>query len=512
MDSFYVYLPSSSPILGNKQSKFVVRLSDTIDLSEGEWTVSLASISYPMSFTGEFDEELWVEIQFYEYVPGTLTKTATFKYIPKLIELSKQKIFDSVDDLQDTVNNSIDTLQLPIKKEKRQTPEEKKDTTTTPSPETRSSLEEVAKVTGGGGGGGGSEQDDDEKLKAAFREVKERSNKTRMSIYNELSQVGDRGTGFGARVIYEISYVIIPKLKVHEDFSKYELNEINIVLSNILIKTNKAKENLDANVVKLNDANSEYHQLLVDFENHYQQRLVELCRKDAQKAKQIVTTMEGLKKVLNDDAQTINDNYRQLEEKKESILNELMVPLDEGTKNNIKRVVDEIKKKLGTRYNNELKVYFYYDSVQGKFFVYNHNPEKIRRIKMSPALAYKLGFTLDNEGYIKHIRFVHGGGYAKYTPDISTGIRQIFVYMPGIIQPCHVGDRMAPVLRVISIQKTTINTKDTQAEHTSNPEYHHRVTEKRHPYQIELRSHTGNLLNFNWGEVLITLHFQRRFF
>ena len=48
--SFYVVLPSNTPIEGNKTSNFMVRLPNTLELNEGNWTVALSSIIYPISF------------------------------------------------------------------------------------------------------------------------------------------------------------------------------------------------------------------------------------------------------------------------------------------------------------------------------------------------------------------------------------------------------------------------------------------------------------------------------
>ena len=78
MDSFYVVLPSNTPFLGNRTSQFTVKLPNIIDLSDGNWTVSLSSIIYPNTFSG-IEEELKLTIHFKKDPPQTLILPQKFE-------------------------------------------------------------------------------------------------------------------------------------------------------------------------------------------------------------------------------------------------------------------------------------------------------------------------------------------------------------------------------------------------------------------------------------------------
>ena len=62
MDRFYVVLPSNVDIEDNKAWDYTVRLPNTLDLSDGNWTVALSSIIYPVSFYSETDQALSIRI------------------------------------------------------------------------------------------------------------------------------------------------------------------------------------------------------------------------------------------------------------------------------------------------------------------------------------------------------------------------------------------------------------------------------------------------------------------
>ncbi|KAL3105589.1 hypothetical protein niasHT_021692 [Heterodera trifolii] len=47
-----------------------------------------------------------------------------------------------------------------------------------------------------------------------------------------------------------------------------------------------------------------------------------------------------------------------------------------------------------------------------------------------------------------------GPGSAKYPPDLSGGVRQLYVYAPKLVEDSIIGDRMAPLLRVVNVSGT----------------------------------------------------------
>ena len=88
MDSFYIILPSNTPFPGNRTSDYIVKLPNIIDLSDGNWTVALSSIIYPLSFIGsEDDEKILIN-----YKNG---KSTTIK-IPRRIQYESEKEFEII--------------------------------------------------------------------------------------------------------------------------------------------------------------------------------------------------------------------------------------------------------------------------------------------------------------------------------------------------------------------------------------------------------------------------------
>ncbi|KAL3094101.1 hypothetical protein niasHS_004114 [Heterodera schachtii] len=83
-------------------------------------------------------------------------------------------------------------------------------------------------------------------------------------------------------------------------------------------------------------------------------------------------------------------------------------------------------------------------------FVFNHLSQRfvlstgagVLHVDITKHLAYVLGF--DN------IRIFHGE-HARYMPDLSGGVKQLYVYSPKLIEECIIGDRMAPLLRVVNV-------------------------------------------------------------
>jgi hypothetical protein len=97
MDSFYVVLPSNTPFPGNKTSDYLVKLPNIIDLSDGNWSVALSSITYPLSFSG-VDEEQFIHIY---YANDKISKIN----IPKRLQYSTVKQFESV--INDAILSSL---------------------------------------------------------------------------------------------------------------------------------------------------------------------------------------------------------------------------------------------------------------------------------------------------------------------------------------------------------------------------------------------------------------------
>ena len=114
-----------------------------------------------------------------------------------------------------------------------------------------------------------------------------------------------------------------------------------------------------------------------------------------------------------------------------------------------------------------------------------------------------MGFLSDENGYIEK------NSLAKYIPDVSGGIRQLYVYAPNLVEDTIVGNVTAPLLRVVNVEKKP--GEIDEIIYTS--EFHQRLVIKRiSQIQIQITSASGELINFHWGNIILTLHFKRALF
>jgi hypothetical protein len=144
------------------------------------------------------------------------------------------------------------------------------------------------------------------------------------------------------------------------------------------------------------------------------------------------------------------------------------------------------------------KVIFRFDDTVQKFIAFFE--DRIQHVELSPELAYALGYS--------NQLFVMSGFYAQFMPTLSGGIKQLYVYSP-IVEQSIVGNEKAPLLRVINV----IGEPGQVQEAIYSSEYHYRLQNKRiSEITIEIRSSTGKLVKFAWGNTLVTLHFKRSLF
>ncbi|KAL3088374.1 hypothetical protein niasHT_028727 [Heterodera trifolii] len=87
----------------------------------------------------------------------------------------------------------------------------------------------------------------------------------------------------------------------------------------------------------------------------------------------------------------------------------------------------------------------------------------VLHVDVSKHLAYVLGF--DNS------RLFHGE-QARYMPDLSGGVKQLYVYAPKLIEECIIGDRMAPLLRVVNVSAAPVSGTEIILKNSSNKMTH----------------------------------------
>lgn len=164
----------------------------------------------------------------------------------------------------------------------------------------------------------------------------------------------------------------------------------------------------------------------------------------------------------------------------------------------LRKRLEKIRKLSNTQYPTQM-IEFKYDSTYQKFYVVMR--QGIKSINLSDQLAYILGFRNNAE--------ITPGEMAEYMPDLSGGVKQLYVYAPKLVENTMVGDQTAPLLRVINVQ----GKPGDIVESIYSSEFHHRLQTKRiSDITIEIRTSTGEFINFHWGNTVLTLHFKRSLF
>ncbi|KAL3092234.1 hypothetical protein niasHT_026759 [Heterodera trifolii] len=199
----------------------------------------------------------------------------------------------------------------------------------------------------------------------------------------------------------------------------------------------------------------------------------------------------------NDSYQKKLDEYfSKLSDKNLSILDELgMTKFNAEIKNltEEERAILEATKEMGTEawiqaYREiRLVCQFNYD-VNKNRFVLNTDPRYVKKVEVSPQLAYILGFN--------NTEFMQAENKASFMPDMSGGVSSFHVYTPDLIEPMMIGDVTAPVLRIVTIRG---NPDQMVEEQFFAIQYHKLLSKEVSEILIEIRTNSGSLMPFQYG-------------
>ena len=140
---------------------------------------------------------------------------------------------------------------------------------------------------------------------------------------------------------------------------------------------------------------------------------------------------------------------------------------------------------------------FHFDDATNRFSL-EVDSDQIREVRLSQQLRYALGF--EEEVYTRPLT------HATYNPDLHGGIHSLYVYAPQLVEPSLLGDTMAPLLRIAKVNGAP---GDMVEETYTMPQYH-RVLEKQiNEISIQIRTASGRLVPFNWGDCILVLHFKK---
>jgi hypothetical protein len=493
MDSFYVILPSNTPIEDNITSNFTIRLPNVLDLSEGEWTVALSSIIYPISYHSDVVEEMFITFEYYD------EKTPD-KKIP-----IPNNVFKSVKHLEKTINDSISSVENVVKSKNRpkrdvvhpfDVPLEFRRNRVSLNDNNRRNIDNL-------------NPEQIKTLNSARSEVIDRSFKITNDILSESEDLIVDIERIIARVEFDCYSALGYTHGSNEEYDRDELDSIKKEIEKLIQNANLTRDDAQAQRERLVKFEIEYGNVINDIEIPFETGKVYEAKKVADRAKNVTRDAQALKMHI-ERLKNKAEDYLIQSKRKYDILASSKQILDESLKLNMNRVQDLIINSLSVEQLKNLGIYFYYDDNTGKFFLYNHQKKKIKSVRLTKHLAYLLGFEREqNDGAIKGLKMRRGGGFAKYTPDISGGIHQLYIYLPRIIENTYLGNSQVPLLRIINVEKEP----GQMTENIYTQEHHHRIVEKRiSNIQIQIRSSSGEFIKFNWGDVIITLHFKRSLF
>ncbi|KAL3072138.1 hypothetical protein niasHT_036140 [Heterodera trifolii] len=192
----------------------------------------------------------------------------------------------------------------------------------------------------------------------------------------------------------------------------------------------------------------------------------------------------------------LDEYFSKLSDKNLSILDELgMTRLNAEIKilTEEERAILEATKEMGTEawiqaYREiRLVCQFNYD-VHRNRFVLNTDPRYVKKVEVSPQLAYILGFN--------NTEFMQAENEARFVPDMSGGVSSFHVYTPDLIEPMMIGDVTAPVLRIVTIRG---NPDQVIEEQFFAIQYHKLLSKEVSEILIEIRTNSGSLMPFQYG-------------
>ena len=105
-------------------------------------------------------------------------------------------------------------------------------------------------------------------------------------------------------------------------------------------------------------------------------------------------------------------------------------------------------------------------------------------------------------------RFITGAHVA----DLNRGIHSLYVYSD-IVEPCHVGDAIAPLLRVVPLSQMEFRESTSSllqcTQNFTRVHYHPLSHTHIKTVEIDIKDSRGHPIPFERGELIVTLHIRR---
>ncbi|KAL3119365.1 hypothetical protein niasHT_006562 [Heterodera trifolii] len=194
--------------------------------------------------------------------------------------------------------------------------------------------------------------------------------------------------------------------------------------------------------------------------------------------------------------QKLDEYFSKLSDKNLNILDELGTSKLNAEIKNLteeERAILEATKEMGTEawiqaYREIRLVCQFNYNVNRNRFVLNTDPRYVKKVEVSPQLAYILGFN--------NTEFMQAEIEAQFMPDMSGGVSSFHVYTPDLIEPMMIGDVTAPVLRIVTIRG---DPDQVIEEQFFAIQYHKILLKEVSEILIEIRTNSGSLMPFQYG-------------
>ncbi|KAI3416326.1 hypothetical protein GPALN_016300 [Globodera pallida] len=488
MDDFYIVLPSNTPVSGNKTSKFIVRLPETLEL-DTSWSVALSSIIYPYSFTA-----LGIEgrefINVFEkgkteglkiYLPDMNFKTArglekkineAFSHYYDLRKVRRKREAKSKEEGTD---KQIDSAKRASNRAWRETQGyvQKANNIITQTRRLMAQSKELSSNSLEAPG-----------VKELFEKLAEKSTKFE-SLFEEINTLSKEVEGAQNSTLECVAKQDLKGAKKFAEKAKVAARNVKTKQLEIVREhANTTEEGFAGLVTRVNKIIGDFLQpQTAEDQNKEAPQQHEIDPIESQREESDVIT--GTQK-----EETNPTTDEEIEEPKE---------VQEG-ENFSAELIPEPKISIAEDFGKPppRPIEFRYDTVDQKFIV--HLDAAIPHIELSEHLAYVLGF--------KKLQ-LHHGDEAPYMPDLTGGVRQIYIYAPNLVENTIIGNRLAPLLRIINV----VGDPGSINEVIYSTEYFHRLQSKRiAEISVEIYTPFGELVKFHWGTCILTLHFKKSLF
>jgi hypothetical protein len=153
-----------------------------------------------------------------------------------------------------------------------------------------------------------------------------------------------------------------------------------------------------------------------------------------------------------------------------------------------------------------LAVSFAYSKETGRVRIVCPTPAAIDKVRFSSHLAYMLGYEVKSGSEISENEIKWSTKEAKYPVDLRAGFYAMYVYCD-LVENQTVGQYMEPLLRTVTIEGQH---DDVICKIYTNPHYLSLARNEFDSVEILINDDENVPVKFNYGKVIVKLHFRRR--